>query len=66
MAPVEEGWEERYEGNPLIFSVGCVGRLASNANSLADGRSNILLQGLGALRNQEEFLIKVIAKPAYL
>jgi Lon protease-like protein len=54
MALLKEGWEERYEGNPPIFSVGCVGRLAS-VQSLPDGRSNILLQGIERYDIQEEF-----------
>ena len=45
MALLKEGWEEQYDGNPPIFSIGCVGRLAS-VQALPDGRSNILLQGL--------------------
>lgn len=57
MALLKEGGEEQYEGNPPIFSVGCVGRLAS-VQALADGRSNILLQGLERYEIQEEFFDK--------
>jgi Lon protease-like protein len=45
MVLLKEGWERDYYGNPPIFEVGCVGRLAG-VESLPDGRSNILLQGL--------------------
>ena len=45
MALLKEGWETDYYGHPPVFSTGCVGRLAS-VQPLADGRSNILLQGL--------------------
>lgn len=57
MALLKEGWEELYDGNPPIFSVGCVGRLAS-VQSLPDGRSNILLQGLDRYEVREEFYEK--------
>ena len=45
MALLKDGWETDYYGHPPVFSTGCVGRLAS-VQPLADGRSNILLQGL--------------------
>ena len=45
MVLLKEGWETDYYGHPPVFSMGCVGRLAS-VQPLADGRSNILLQGL--------------------
>ena len=45
MALLKEGWETDYYGNPPVFGMGCVGRLVS-VQPLADGRSNILLQGL--------------------
>lgn len=45
MALLKEGWETDYYGHPPVFPIGCVGRLAS-VESLSDGRSNILLQGL--------------------
>lgn len=57
MALLKEGWEEQYDGNPPIFSVGCVGRLAS-VQALPDGRSNILLQGLERYEVHEEFYEK--------
>jgi len=45
MALLKDGWESDYYGNPPIYPIGCVGRLVS-VQPLADGRSNILLQGL--------------------
>jgi Lon protease-like protein len=45
MALLKEGWEPDYYGNPPIYPLVCVGRLVS-VQSLPDGRSNILLQGL--------------------
>jgi uncharacterized protein len=53
MALLKEGWEPGYYGNPPIFSMGCVGRLVS-VQPLADGRSNILLQGLERFEIAEE------------
>jgi uncharacterized protein len=53
MALLKEGWEPGYYGNPPIYSMGCVGRLVS-VQPLADGRSNILLQGLERFEVSEE------------
>lgn len=43
-----------YPGNPPIFPVGCAGKLVKNV-PLADGRFNILLEGVCAYRVREEF-----------
>lgn len=53
MALLKEGWEEHYYGNPAIYELGCVGRVVSIQN-LADGRSNIMLQGLCRYKVLEE------------
>jgi uncharacterized protein len=53
MALLKEGWEENYYGNPAIYELGCVGRVVSIQN-LADGRSNIMLQGLCRYKILEE------------
>jgi Lon protease-like protein len=53
MALLREGWEPGYYGNPPIYSMGCVGRLVS-VQPLADGRSNVLLQGLERFEVVEE------------
>jgi uncharacterized protein len=53
MALFKEGWEEHYYGNPAIYELGCVGRVVS-IEKLADGRSNIMLQGLCRYKIREE------------
>ncbi|MFO0707879.1 MAG: LON peptidase substrate-binding domain-containing protein [Nitrospira sp.] len=57
MALLKDGWETDYYGNPPIYPIGCIGRLVS-VQPLADGRSNILLQGLERYEIQEEFYEK--------
>jgi len=57
MALLKEGWETGYYGHPPVFSMGCVGRLVS-VQSLADGRSNILLQGLERFEIEREWYDK--------
>jgi len=54
MALLKDGWEADYYGHPPVFSRGCVGRLAS-VQPLADGRSNILLQGLERFEIEREW-----------
>jgi len=54
MALLKDGWESDYYGHPPVFSVGCVGRLAS-VQPLSDGRSNILLQGLDRFEIEREW-----------
>lgn len=57
MALLKEGWEQDYYGNPPVFEMGCVGRLVS-VQSLPDGRSNVLLQGVSRYRIEEEYYDK--------
>jgi ATP-dependent Lon protease len=47
IAPVwlQPGWEKSYDGRPPIAPVACLGRILSHQR-LADGRINLLLQGL--------------------
>jgi uncharacterized protein len=47
IAPVwlQPGWEQGYDGRPPIAPVACLGRILSHQR-LADGRINLLLQGL--------------------
>jgi uncharacterized protein len=45
MALLKEGWEDQYAEAPPIYPIGCVGRIISS-HKLADGRFNIVLQGL--------------------
>jgi Lon protease-like protein len=54
MVLLKDGWETDYYGHPPVFSMGCVGRLAS-VQPLADGRSNILLQGLKRFEIEREW-----------
>jgi len=57
MALLKDGWETDYYGHPPVFSMGCVGRLVS-VQPLADGRSNILLQGLERFEIEREWYDK--------
>ena len=54
MALFKQGWESRYYGNPPVFPLGCVGRM-THIESLEDGRSNLILQGLYRYTIEEEF-----------
>lgn len=54
MVLLKEGWENDYYGVPPVFSLGCVGRI-KNIQSLADGRSNVILHGLSRYDIEEEF-----------
>ena len=53
MALLRGNWQEHYEGNPEIFSVGCAGEMVRVA-PLPDGRFNILLQGMRRYHIREE------------
>ncbi|MEO6543517.1 MAG: LON peptidase substrate-binding domain-containing protein [Nitrospiraceae bacterium] len=57
MALLKEGWEADYYGHPPVFSMGCVGRLVS-VQPMADGRSNIMLQGLERFEIEREWYDK--------
>lgn len=46
-------WRRKYYDRPEIFAVGCAGRLVS-VEPLADGRSNVLLQGVREFEIGEE------------
>jgi len=54
MALLKEGWENKYDQNPAIFPVGCVGRMIK-LERLEDGRFNIVLYGLKKFIIQDEF-----------
>jgi len=49
MAVLKPGWEGNYEGRPSIYSVACLGRIAS-CHQLADGTYNVLMMGLQRVR----------------
>lgn len=53
MALLKEGWEDVYNEAPAIYPTGCVGRIISS-HKLADGRFNIVLQGLHRCTYEEQ------------
>lgn len=63
MVLLKDGWETDYYGHPPVFSMGCVGRLAS-VQSLADGCFNILLQGLERFSIEQEWYDKAYREAA--
>jgi uncharacterized protein len=55
MALLKGDWQKEYYGNPGIFPVGCVGKIVGHT-PFADGRCNILLQGVNEYEIEEEIL----------
>ena len=53
VALLRGGWEADYEGQPPVFTVGCVG-LITHSEKLPDGRYHIVLRGLDRFRIVEE------------
>lgn len=53
MMLIVPGHEERYEGRPPIYPVGCAA-LITHVERLADGRFNVILRGLDKFRVDEE------------
>jgi Lon protease-like protein len=53
MTLLKPGFETEYEGRPPIYPTGCAG-LITHAEPLADGRFNIVLQGLERFRVVDE------------
>jgi uncharacterized protein len=53
MALLKEGWEDLYDDSPPVYPIGCVGRIISS-HKLADGRYNIVLQGLHRCSYEEQ------------
>ena len=53
MTLLKPGWEGDYEGRPPLYERGCAGRIVG-AETLADGRSNIVLEGTARFRIVEE------------
>lgn len=53
MVLLKPGYEAEYEGRPPIYPIGCSG-LITHAERLADGRFNLVLQGLERFRVREE------------
>jgi hypothetical protein len=54
MVLLKPGWEDHYLGNPPIQTIGCAGRM-EHMEPLAEGKFNILLQGLSRFRIVTEF-----------
>jgi Lon protease-like protein len=53
MALLRPGWEEDYQQAPPIHPMVCLGRIVQEER-LADGRYNLVLQGLGRARVRQE------------
>lgn len=50
---LKPGFDAEYEGRPPIYPIGCMG-LVAHAERLADGRFNIVLQGVERFRVRSE------------
>lgn len=53
MAVLAPGWEQQYEGAPPLYPMACLGRVLTH-QPLDDGRSNLLLAGVGRVRIEHE------------
>jgi len=53
MALLSPGWEQHYEGRPLLAPVACLGRIVS-WQALPDARYNLLLLGMRRVRIERE------------
>jgi Lon protease-like protein len=53
MVLLKPGWDEDYDGTPPVFEVGCAG-LITHVETLADGRYNLVLQGVDRFRLDSE------------
>jgi hypothetical protein len=53
MTLLRAGWEHDYYGRPPVYDRGCAGRIDQH-EALPDGRSHIVLRGLGRFRIVEE------------
>jgi uncharacterized protein len=49
MAVLTPGWERNYEGRPALYSMACLGRVATHFQ-LVDGTYNVLMLGLQRVR----------------
>ncbi|HXD89593.1 MAG TPA: LON peptidase substrate-binding domain-containing protein [Candidatus Binataceae bacterium] len=49
MTMLKGDWERDYSGSPDLFAIGCAGRISTLAR-LADGRYNLMLEGLSEFR----------------
>jgi Lon protease-like protein len=53
MVLLRPGWDTEYEERPPVYDIGCVG-VISHHERLADGRYNIVLQGVDRVRITSE------------
>src|SRR3954470_1943750 len=53
MALLRPGWQADYEGRPPVYPIGCSG-VITHAETLDDGRYNIVLRGVERFRILEE------------
>ncbi len=53
MVLLQPGWEQEYEKQPPVYSIGCSG-LITHVERLADGRFNIVLRGVERFRIIDE------------
>ena len=63
MVLLREGWDRHADPNPPIYPVGCAGRI-THAESLPDGRYNIVLQGTERFRvvNEDQSRVYRVAE----
>lgn len=57
MVLLRPGYDADYDGRPPVFPIGCAG-VVTHAESLADGRYNIILRGLERFRISDESVDK--------
>jgi Lon protease-like protein len=53
MTLLQPGWEGNYDERPPVYPVGCAG-VITHVETLADGRSNIVLRGISKFRIADE------------
>lgn len=63
MAVLAPGWEKNYEGRPALQPFACLGRIATHQR-LADGRYNLLLQGVRRVKLLHELPAKFTYREA--
>ncbi|GBD37004.1 Lon protease 1 [bacterium HR36] len=61
---LKPGWEPHYWGKPAIYDVACIGRIRWHER-LANGRFNLLLQGLCRFRIENEIAAATLYRQAH-
>ena len=64
MTLLKPGFEAEYEARPPIYTIGCAG-LITHAEPLADGRFNIVLQGLERFRVHRRGSVTAVSRRAH-